>query len=123
MKICAARAIGRAFFFAGSCAILSGMELQDVAKLAQLSRIEMSETEQKELLADMQSILGYVAQLESVATSGTEELSSPRNVMREDVAAHAGGEYTDMLIASAPDAEAGYVKVAQVISDDVPFSL
>ncbi|MCU0660375.1 MAG: Asp-tRNA(Asn)/Glu-tRNA(Gln) amidotransferase subunit GatC [Candidatus Pacebacteria bacterium] len=100
------------------------MELLDIAKLARLSRIDMSETEQKELLADMHSILGYVAQLESVTTTQTENaLPLLRNVMRADKNAYAGGEYTEVLSKSAPESAAGYIKVAQVIADDIPLSV
>lgn len=92
------------------------MELKDVAKLAHLSRISMTEAEQVELLVDMQSILGYVEQVESVATTRAAEVVGPlHNVMREDSDGHPSGTYTDALIAEAPASEAGFVKVTQVL--------
>jgi aspartyl-tRNA(Asn)/glutamyl-tRNA(Gln) amidotransferase subunit C len=94
------------------------MELTDVAKLAHLSRIEMTEAEQIELLHDMQSILAYVGEIESVATNGAVSLSSVRNVMREDGDAHASGFFTEALLKEAPSSEAGFVKVTQIFSDD-----
>lgn len=79
----------------------------------------MTEAEQVELLADMQSILGYVEQVESVATTGASEVVGPlRNVMREDGEGHPSGAYTEALIREAPASEAGFVKVTQVFSGD-----
>lgn len=42
------------------------MEIKDVENLAALARIELTEEEKNELLHDMDSILGYVKQIEEI---------------------------------------------------------
>ena len=39
------------------------MNIKDVENLAELARIELTEEEKKEILSDMESILGYVKQI------------------------------------------------------------
>jgi len=91
------------------------MELKDVEKLSQLARIEMSEDEKKELLGDLQSILGYVDQIESVDVDDVEPDYTLTNVMREDENPHEKGVYTEELLGSAPREKDGYIKVKQIL--------
>ena len=42
------------------------MNIKDVEILASLARIELGEEEKKDLLSDMESILGYVKQIEEI---------------------------------------------------------
>lgn len=98
------------------------MEIADIRKLASLSRIAIPETELEELRADMTSILGYIAQIESVATSGhTPIAGTVHNVMREDALPHTSRMHTEALLADAPGQEAGYVKVKQIITGGESF--
>ncbi len=91
------------------------MELKDVEKLAELARIEMNDDEKKELLGDLQSILGYVDQIESVEVQDIEPDYTITNVMREDEEPHAKGMYTEELLNSAPQKKDGYIKVKQIL--------
>ena len=61
------------------------MEIKGVENLAELARIELSENEKKTLLADMESILGYVRQVEAVEVGDTEQAYNLSNVWRGDV--------------------------------------
>jgi len=92
------------------------MEIKDIQKLAKLSRIEISEVEQKELLKDMESILGYVNEIQEVVTEEKiNEAPEHRNVMREDCDPHESGEYSKDILKEAPDTEGEYVKVKQIL--------
>jgi len=92
------------------------MELKDVEKLAKLSRIEISEDEKESLRASLESILGYVEQIESVSTGEIEMKDEPlRNVMREDVAPYESGIYSEILLKAAPASQDGFVKVKQIL--------
>ena len=92
------------------------MNIQDVEKLAQLARIDISEGEKEELLKDLQGILGYIDQVQAVSVDmGEREAGELRNVMREDVNPHEPGVYTEKILASAPATENGYVKVKQIL--------
>lgn len=60
------------------------MNIKDVENLAELARIELSEDEKKSLLADMQSILGYVAQIDEVEIGDIKEDYTLYNIWRPD---------------------------------------
>lgn len=87
-----------------------------IEKLAALSRIEVSEAEKDILAKDMESIIGYVSQIqEAVSQAPEKEAGELRNVMREDKDPHASGAYTDEIMAEVPEKENGYVKVKQIL--------
>lgn len=93
---------------------------EEVIKLANLSRLKLSESEIERMQKDMTAILAYVDKLKSAtgAISGPV-MSVNRNVMREDATSRAGGEFTDKLIALAPKHEVNkdgkYVKVKKIL--------
>jgi Asp-tRNA(Asn)/Glu-tRNA(Gln) amidotransferase C subunit len=62
-------------------------------------------------------ILAYVGELSSVATEDdiAPRAGDLRNVLRPDETPRAGGEFTQAIIANAPDEEDGYVKVKQIL--------
>ena len=62
----------------------------DIKKLATLSQILISETEEKELKKDIEAILSYVEQIQEVSSDfdHKETIDTSRdlfNVMREDI--------------------------------------
>lgn len=60
----------------------------DVQHLAQLSSLQLTDSEADELQADLQNILGYVEQLSSLDTTGVEptyQVTGLSNVWRDDV--------------------------------------
>lgn len=93
---------------------------EEVVKLANLSRLKLSEEEIAKMQKDMTSILAYVDKLKRAR--GVEHgpvMSVNRNVMREDATSRVGGEFTDRLIALAPKHEVNkdgkYVKVKKIL--------
>jgi len=67
---------------------MSSLSRDDVAKLAALARIEMSEEELVSLASEFGVILDAVARVQDVDLTGVEPTSHPqpiRNVFREDV--------------------------------------
>ena len=60
------------------------MDIKDVENLAGLARLELTEEEKKGLLSDMDSILGYVKQIENMKVENTESEYKVYNVWRED---------------------------------------
>lgn len=92
------------------------MTIDDVNKLALLARIDMSDAEKQEFLANMESILGYVDQIKKATIDGVErEVGSVRNVVREDVVENESGSFTDAILAQAPGTEDGFLKVKQIL--------
>lgn len=88
----------------------------DIAKLALLARVDLTEKEQKELLPEMEGILRYVGEIASLRVAETTEEMTLRNVLREDGEPHEGALYTEALLQEAPSREGNYVKVKQILS-------
>lgn len=92
------------------------IEKKDVEKLAELSRIEISEDEKEVLLKDLDAILGYVSEVQEVVTGEeSPEAGRLRNVMRSDEGAHESGEFTERIMEEAPDTKDGFVKVKKIL--------
>ena len=67
---------------------MAAISREDVAHLARLARIEMSDLELDHLAQEMDVILGAVARVQEVATSDVPPTSHPipvNNVVREDI--------------------------------------
>ena len=91
---------------------------KDVDKLAALSRVEMTDTEKDGILHDLESILGYVSEIQEVATEEApveERIGVLRNVMREDADPNPEGTHTKEIIASAPKSKGNYIKVKKIL--------
>jgi len=98
------------------------MQLEEIKKLADLARIDMSEEEMKEIAKDFDSILAYVGQVQEVSSRTVLEEESKKsedyflhNVMREDIVTNKKGEYTEKILANAPDTQDGFLKVKQIL--------
>lgn len=94
-------------------------EIVDIKALADLARIEVSESEMEKLQHEIPDILGFVETIQNATTSKKITASTPiQNVMRDDSDPHETGEFTDVLLAAAPKTENGYVAVKQVLSKE-----
>ena len=95
--------------------------LEDIKKLADLARIDMSDEEMEGMAKDFDPILAYVGQVQEVSKLGIEDtIHSPenyklQNIMREDIATNSRGEYTNSIMKNAPDIENGFIKVKQIL--------
>lgn len=95
------------------------IEIKDIEKLAELSRITISQDEKEIFLKDIRSILNYVDQIKKVV--GTREAIAPReedelkNVFREDKNPHDSGQFTEVLFDCVPEKEGGYIKVKKIL--------
>ena len=91
------------------------MTRDEVAKIAGLSRLHLSETELDTMATQMSAILDYVARLNEVDTTGIEPMAHAverTNVFRDDVP-------TAMLpreaaLANAPKSDGQYFLVPQI---------
>jgi aspartyl-tRNA(Asn)/glutamyl-tRNA(Gln) amidotransferase subunit C len=98
------------------------MKLEDVKKLAELARIDIEEGEMIEIAKDFDAILAYVGQVQEVSKLYNVETLHEnsdnyflQNVMREDIVINKEGEYTEKVLANAPDTQDGYLKVKQIM--------
>ncbi len=92
------------------------IEKKDVEKLAELSRIEVSEDEKEVFIKDLDAILGYVSEVQEVVTGEVEpEAGRLHNVMREDENPHKSGEFTKEIMEEMPSTKDGYLKVKKIL--------
>lgn len=90
------------------------MDIKDVENLANMARIELSEEEKLGLLADMDSILGYVKQINEVEIGDFEPQYQVYNVWREDEIVTR--QFSLELITSQfPDSKDGFLKVKKIL--------
>lgn len=88
---------------------------KDIEHLAKLARIELLPGETAGLTSQIDSILGYVGQIQDSAGNTERVIPVHRNVLRDDVPAHASGEYTEKLLQNAPKREGDYLKVKKIL--------
>ena len=91
----------------------------EVKKLAELSRIALSDTEVAKLQGEIDSIVTYIDTIQKVQLPAKPEPSvylDIENVMRDDGTPHAPGIYTEAMLAQAPKREGKYLKVKKILN-------
>ena len=90
---------------------------EDILKLARLSRLHLSDEEKTQFKNEIESILGYVEQLQTVDlanTTPTNQVTGLENVMRQDIIKDYGMTQADLL-KNAPAQQDGLIKVRRVL--------
>jgi len=98
---------------------MAAISRDDVAHLAKLARIDMSEAELDHLAQEMDVILGAVARVQEVAASDVPPTSHPipvHNVVREDVV-HPSLTPQEALSGTPAQAEERF-KVPQILGEE-----
>lgn len=96
---------------------MADLTRDDILKLAQLARIDLTDDEVDEFAGELTDILHYVEQLESIEVNGlkpTSQVTGLVNVMRKDEITDYGYEPRDLL-KNAPDVEDDQLKVRRMI--------
>lgn len=91
----------------------------DVAHLAQLAHIDMSEAELDRMAGELAVIVDSVKSVSEAAGADVPATSHPiplRNVLREDVVGHVLSQAE--ALSGAPDAEDGRFKVPAILEED-----
>ena len=91
----------------------------DVKKTAQLARLHLNPGEADRLQKDLESILGYVAKLESLSTSQvppTSHVLDLENVFRPDSVKESG--VRDEALRHAPKRDGHFFKVPKVVEKE-----
>lgn len=98
---------------------MSAISRDEVAHLAELAHIEMTEDELQSLAGELGQIVQSVASVSEVAGDDVPATSHPlplRNVFREDVVVETLS--AQEALSSAPDAEDGLFKVPAILDED-----
>jgi len=103
------------------------MDIKDIEKLADLAKIELTDKEKNSLLKDLDGVLNYVKQIESVEV---QDIQPPARSAFST--ADAGGEYQnrnvwredeikplvfsrDLIMNQFPDSQDDFVKVKKIL--------
>jgi aspartyl-tRNA(Asn)/glutamyl-tRNA(Gln) amidotransferase subunit C len=92
------------------------LEPATVRRIAKLARIKVEEAEVTVLQAELNAILGYVAQLNEVDVEGVEPLSGGAQMamrLRADVVTD--GDIAEKILANAPDRAGPFFSVPKVV--------
>lgn len=92
------------------------VDKETVKKIANLSRIAVTEAETDALVPELNNILGWVEQLSEVDCSNVEPMTAviPNKLrLRDDVVTD--GSIRDKVLANAPVADHGFFAVPKVI--------
>jgi aspartyl-tRNA(Asn)/glutamyl-tRNA(Gln) amidotransferase subunit C len=87
-----------------------------VENLANLSKLQFEEAEKTAIQQDLQRMVGFIAELETVDTTGVEPLlhmGDASNVLREDLVT--GSVSRADALCNAPIADKAFFKVPKVI--------
>ena len=88
----------------------------DVRKVARLARISITEDRVAPMTQELNTILGWIEQLNEVDVDGVEPMTSVVEAslpMREDVVTD--GNIADKVLANAPNAQDGFFVVPKVV--------
>jgi aspartyl-tRNA(Asn)/glutamyl-tRNA(Gln) amidotransferase subunit C len=91
---------------------------QQVAHVARLARLELTEDELELYTSQLASILQHAADIEALDIEGVPPTAHPfplENVLREDIVV--AGLDRDEVLAQAPDAEAGRFRIPRILSE------
>ncbi len=91
------------------------MDSQQVKKIADLARIELTDAEVEKLKKQFADILEHVREIDGVNIEGVEPACHPfnlKNVFREDAVVPPAGQKT---LSIAPAFDRGMIKVPQII--------
>lgn len=87
-----------------------------VKRVANLSRIEVSEDNVEKMQGELNAILGFIEQLSEVDVEGVEPMTSVTPMdMKKRVDAVTDGSKADDIIANAPDSDDNFFVVPKVI--------
>lgn len=96
---------------------MAQLSKEDILKLAQLARLDLTNEEVEAYSHELTSILQYVEQLASVDVTGltpTSQVTGLSNVTRVDEVRSYGFKPTE-LMKNVPSTQDGYVKVKRMI--------
>lgn len=95
---------------------MADLTREDILKLAKLSKLELTDSQVEKFRVELEEIVGYVEQLQSVDVSGlepTNQVTGLTNVMRPDeIEEYASREE---LLKNLPSSENGHIKVNRIV--------
>lgn len=96
------------------------MEKVDVLHLARLARIGIDDKEAESLKADIESVLSYVSDINTITAdiTLTKKVGARYNVFRDDVVTVQTGSHTDAILKEAPKVSGRHLQVKKILQQD-----
>lgn len=96
------------------------MEKADIQQLADLARIAVTKTEIDSLQTEIESILEYVGQIQTLTDSVVRPntVGAVFNKMRTDEVTNQPGEYTEAILQEMPARSGDFMKVKKILTTD-----
>jgi aspartyl-tRNA(Asn)/glutamyl-tRNA(Gln) amidotransferase subunit C len=93
------------------------MNKEEILKLAELARLDITDEEAEAYKKDFEGILNYIDTIKNVDIEADEfyETNFTRNSMRDDNDVYEAGSFTKDILAEAPNREGDYFKVKKVL--------
>lgn len=91
------------------------MTHEEIKKLGFLARIEVSQEEIVRFAGDMDNILNFIQQIESVDISNVATSYRFKNITREDNDPYEKGQFTQDLLREAPETLDSFIKVKKIL--------
>ena len=90
---------------------------KEINKLAELSRLALTDEEKGALTGDIEKIVSYISELQSVEVEklNNEIINIQINVMREDANPHEIGIYSKDLLSAAPQRKGDFFVVKKIL--------
>lgn len=98
---------------------MSTISRDEVARLAKLARLALTDAELDSFAGQLDAILGYVGKIQAVDVSGVKPTGNPlksENVTRPDVVAPSLTQ--QQALAEAPSADEGRFVVPQILGEE-----
>jgi aspartyl-tRNA(Asn)/glutamyl-tRNA(Gln) amidotransferase subunit C len=91
--------------------------IKELEKLAELSRIKLTDDDKESLVKEFDSILGYVDRLKKVEVSMDAEgrVGAVKNVMRADEVVSTSAEDRERLLKEAPQRVKDFIAVKKIL--------
>jgi aspartyl-tRNA(Asn)/glutamyl-tRNA(Gln) amidotransferase subunit C len=92
--------------------------LKEVDYVARLARLRLSDREKEIFAGQLESILGYIGQLNTMDTAAVQPTSHAlnlANVTRDDTVRQTTPEQRERLLNNAPDRDGDFFRVKKVI--------
>ncbi len=89
---------------------------EQVQKIAELCKIELTEKEVEKFQKELSIVLEYASELQRVDTTDVQEISQVtglENVLRDDSSRQS--EYRDAIIANFPDSKDSFLKIKSIL--------
>ena len=93
------------------------MNSDEIRALAELARLELSDTDVANYQKDFEGILEYISTINSVEVESYDDQvrGDTVNMMRADDASYTPGMFTEDLLNAAPHREGDYIRVDKVL--------